>query len=176
MTTVANLGTLARVKENSFRSEVRELRKQFNKLAEQVSLLMPGVLLSDPAGKTGTSAATAWRTEAFTFMFRGKAVSAAAQEKAFTATTHDVAASKEAWFSLSVQSDGTTFVITKGADSTIGTKVLPVAPDNEVVVGYIGIVTGSGGIWNATTDDLSVSGNIVSLTFIDAPFVNRVNP
>lgn len=150
--------------------------KQFNlmvddmeELRRAVTLLMPGVLLSAPATKTGTTSAKTWRAEAFTFTFRGKTTSAAAQEKAFTATTHDVAASKEAWFALSVQTDGTTFTITKAADQTIGTVLLPTTPDNEILIAHLGIVTGSTG-FDATTDDLAVAGTIIaSLTFTDAP-------
>lgn len=157
-------------------SDVNDLLIQFNKLADdvehirqQMSYMMPGVVLTAPASKAGTTSAKTWRTEAFTFTFRGKVTSAAAQEKAFTATSHDVALSKEAWFVLSVQTDGTTFTITKAADQTIGTVVLPTGPDNEIVVGYLQIVTGSGGIWDASTDDLAVSGNIASFAFTDAP-------
>lgn len=155
-------------------SDVHELLVQFNRLVDLVSYMMPGVVLADPNVKAGTTDNKTWRSETFTFKFRGKTVSAAAQEKAFTATTHDVAASKEAWFGLSVQSDGTTFVITKAADQTIGTVVLPVVPDNEVPVGWVQIVTGAGGIWDASTDALTVSGNITTLAFHDAPHVSQI--
>lgn len=172
-------GSMTRSVKTSFEgSDARTLLIQFNKLIDDVEQLrsalthvMPGVLLSAPALKAGTSSAKALRAEAFTFTARGKVVSAAAQEKAFTATTHDVAASKEAWFVLSTQADGTTFTITKGADQTIGTKVLPVAPDNEVPIGYLQVITGAGGAFDATTDDLAVAGNIASLAFVDAPAV-----
>lgn len=154
---------------------LRNLVINFNKLAQMVAFqTMPGVLLSDPSVKAGTTAATAWRSEAFTFTFRGLEVSAAAQEKALTATTHDVAASKEAWFALSVQSNGTSFTITKAADQTIGTKVLPTTPDNEVLVGRMQIITGSGGIFDASTHDLSVSNNIASIAFEDAEYVSKI--
>lgn len=142
-----------------------------NGLIRQVSMMMPGVVLTDPLGKKGTSDETKWRTEAFTFSFRGKTVSAAAQEKAFTATTHDVAASKEAWFVLSVQSDGTTFVITKATDQTIGTKVLPITPDNEIAVSYLKIVTTASGIFDASSVDVETATNVLSVTFSDAPVV-----
>lgn len=159
-------------------SMLRQLVIEHNKMVDDIealrgslALAMPGVLTSDPALKAGTTAATTLRSEAFAFNFRGKAVSAPAAETAFTATTHDVAATKEAWYVLSVQSDGTTLTITKAADQTVGTVVLPVAPDNEVVVGYCGIVSGSSG-FNATTDDLAVAGTIITaLTFTDAPAV-----
>jgi hypothetical protein len=170
--------TTTTVKQFAKDTDVAQLVENFNKLVDDVeavrgavALAMPGVLTSDPALKTGTTSAKTIRAEAFTFNFRGKAVSAAAVETAFTATTHDVAASKEAWFSLSVQSDGTTFTITKAADATIGTVILPIGPDNEVIVGYVGIVTGTSG-FNATTDDLAVAGTIITaLTFTDAPAV-----
>lgn len=170
--------TTTTVKQFAQGTDVAQLVENFNKLVDDVeavrgalALAMPGVLTSDPALKAGTTDATTLRSEAFTFNFRGKAVSAAAAETAFTATTHDVAASKESWYVLSVQSDGTTFTITKGADQTIGTVVLPIGPDNEVIVGYVGIVSGSSG-WDATTDDLAVAGTkITSLTFTDAPAV-----
>lgn len=162
-------------KEHGFKSEVREIRKLINKLAQIVSVMMPGVLLSDPATKTGTTSAKAWRSEAFTFKFRGLKVSAAAQEKAFTATTHDTAATKESWYVLSVQTDGTTFTITKAADQTIGTKVLPTIPDNEVPVAYCKMVTGSGG-FDATTDDFTDDGTkIATLEFYDIPFMGTIN-
>jgi len=167
MTSISN--TVA-VKEHGFKSEVRALREQYNALAQAVALMMPGVLLSEPATKTGTSSAKTWRSEAFTFVARGKKESKAAAETAFTATTHDVAASKEAWFTLSVAAGGG-LTITKAADQTIGTKVLATGPDNEVVVAHLGIVTGATG-FDATTDDLAVAGAIIaSLTFVDnTPF------
>lgn len=156
--------------------DVRDLIVQYNKLvdvvaniAQAVTFGMPGAVLTDPGNKTGTTANTAWRTEAFTFTFRGKTTSAAAQEKALTATTHDVAASKEAWYVLTLQTDGTSFTITKAADQTIGTVVMPTAPDNEVIIGYMQIVTGAGGAFDATTHPLTVSNNITAIAFTDAP-------
>ena len=145
-----------------------------NRLAIQLSWMMPGVVTSDPASKTGTTAATTWRTEIFNFRFRGLNVTTAAQEKAFTATTHDVAASKEAWFVLSVQSNGSSFTITKASDQTIGTVVLPTGPDNEIIVGYLQIVTGVTG-WAATADDLTADGaKIASYAFTDSPYVKLI--
>lgn len=160
------------------KSDKRHTAGTVNKLIADVARLrlaletvMPGVLMSQPANKKGTTAATAWRTEAFTFTFRGKLTSAAAQEKALTATTHDIAASKQAIYVLTVQTDGTTFTITKGADSTIGTDVWPTAPDNEIIVAYMKITTGAGGIFDASTDNLAVAGNIAAITFTDASAV-----
>lgn len=149
-------------------SDLRNVVNVVNALVRAVAYqAMPGVVLTAPANKKGTSAETAWRTEAFTFTFRGKEVAAAAQEKALTATTHDVAASKEAWFALSVQSDGSTFTVTKGADQTPGTRVLPVTPDNEVLVGLLQIVTGAGGIFDASSADIETAANVTTVAFYD---------
>jgi hypothetical protein len=151
-------------------SEVRWLTIAHNQTMRAQSMMMPGVLLTEPASKKGTTSAKTWRTEAFTFMFRGHKVSAAAQEKAFTATTHDIAVSKQAWYVLSLQEDGTSFTITKGADSTIGTDTLPTIPDNQVAIGWLKLTTGSGAIFDATTDDLAVTGTssgIATLAFTD---------
>lgn len=155
-------------------SDAHYLLDLVNRLARIVAGQMPGCLLSAPAVKAGTSAATAWRSEAFTLNARGKTFAVSAQEKALTATSHDIAASKEAWYVLSVQVDGSTFTITKGADQTIGTKVLPVTPDNEIAVGYMQIITGSGGIFDASSDDLAVGGNVATINFFDAPHVTVI--
>jgi hypothetical protein len=168
------LTNVTATKEHGHNSEVRKLRNLVNSLARVVASQMPGVLLSDPATKTGTTSAKTWRAEAFTFKFRGLTVSAAAQEKALTATTHDVAASKEAWFVLTTQADGTTFTITKAADQTIGTQVLPTAPDNEVIIAYMQIVTNATG-FDATTDDLAEGTGVDDLNFYDADFVYTIN-
>ena len=160
--------------EHGWKSEVRALREEFNKLRRQVSYMMPGVINSAPGIKTGTTSALTVRTEAFTFAARGLIESKAAVETAFTATTHDVAATKESWFAVVIATGGT-ITLVKGADQTVGTIVLPIATDDLIIVGYVGIVTGSSG-FNATTDDLAVAGTIItSLTFIDAPFVRPVN-
>lgn len=158
-------------------SPVRDLAIQHNLLVEDLAELargvvmgvMPGMVITAPASSAGTSSAKTWKTAAFTFTFRGKITAAASQEKAFTATTHDVALSKQAWFSLTLQTDGTSFTITKAADQNIGTDVYATTPDNEVLIGRLKIVTGAGGIWDASTDDLAVGGNLVSFTFQDAP-------
>jgi hypothetical protein len=152
----------------------REVVLLVNSLANVVAHMMPGVLLSAPANKTGTTAATAWRTEAFTFMFRGKATSAAAQEKALTGTTHDVAASKEAWFYLTLQTNGTSFTVTKAADQTIGTKVLPTLVDNEVHVGTLKITTGVTGFVAATDDLVADGAKIATINFYDPPHIYQI--
>jgi hypothetical protein len=148
------------------------LRLLVNKLVAHAQFGMPGCLTSAPAVKTGTTSAKTWRNELFTYATRGLKASKAATETAFTATTHDVAASKQAWFVLTIASGGA-LTITKAADQNIGTDLLPEGPDNQIVVGYLKIVTGSGGIWDATTDDLTPpgapTGNLVSVTHVDGP-------
>lgn len=169
-------GTTVVVGNPSADVQIRALGAEFNRLVgdvenlrRQVSYMMPGVVLTAPASKAGTTSNLKWRTEAFTFTFRGLIVSSAAQEKAFTGTTHDVAASKEAWMVLTLQTDGTSFTITKGADQTIGTVVLPTGPDNQVIIGYLQVVTGATG-WVANTDALVADGpKITSFAFTDAP-------
>ena len=170
-----NLGNEAVTKEHGFKSEVRELRLQYNKLAQVVSLMMPGVLTSAPGLKGGTSSAVTWRHEACTAKIRGKAFTISAAETALTDTGHDTAHTKESWYVLSVQADGSTHTITKGADQTIGTIVLPQAPDNEMVLGYMQIVTIVGTAFDANTDDLAVGTGIASLAFYDAPYIETVN-
>lgn len=170
-------GTTVNVRAMETGGSNHETTVNLNKLVDDVenlrravSYMMPGVVLTAPATKTGTTSAKAWRNEAFTYATRGLIESKAAAETAFTATTHDVAASKEAWFVLSIAAGGT-LTITKAADQTIGTVVLPSGPDNQVVVAYLQIVTGTTG-FDATTDDLAVAGTIItSLTFTDAPAV-----
>jgi hypothetical protein len=161
------------VKEHGFKSEVRELRKLVNILAQITSISMPGCLLTAPAGKTGTSSAKTWRVEGFDYKVRGLKETKAAAETALTATTHDTAGSKESWYLLSIASGGT-LTITKGADQTIGTKVLPQVPDNSVPVAYMQIITNATG-FDATTDDLAVGTGIDYLRFFDAPVLGTVN-
>lgn len=139
-----------------------------NRIIDVIANMMPGALLTDPASKVGTTLTTAWRTEPFTFSFRGLGVTTAAQEKVFTGTTHDLAQNKQAWYVLSVQSNGTSFTITKAADQAIGTDLLPTAPDNEPVIGYLKLVaTAAGGTWVGGTDTLVVGAKIASVTFTD---------
>jgi hypothetical protein len=150
------------------------VRLAHNKLAQIVAFMMPGVLLSDPASKTGTTSAKTWRTEAFTFAARGLQEAKAAIETALTATTHDVAASKQAWYTLSIATGGT-LTITKAADQTIGTDLLAIAPDNQIVVGYLKVVTTAAGAFDATTDDLAIGTNVLSVTFVDAPAIETID-
>lgn len=156
------------------------LRLLVNKLVAHAVFGIPGALTSPPLAKTGTTSAKTWRTEAFTFATRGLQQAKAAIETAFTATTHDVAASRSAWFVLSIANGGT-LTITKAADQVIGAApVLPLAPDNEVVVAYANVVTGAGGIWDATTDDFRVPGApggfVTTVTIVDGPDLAALLP
>jgi hypothetical protein len=45
-----------------------------------------------------------------------------------------------------------------------------------VVVGFLTMVTGAGGIWDATTDDLAVANFVTSVTFVDGPDLAAVLP
>lgn len=174
MLTPEVLAQVQTVREGMRGGALEDLRIAFNKLVDAVSLMMPGVLRSAPANKTGTTSNLTWRTEAFTFMARGQALSKAAIETAFTATTHDIAASRQAWYVLSIQAGGT-LVITKAADQIVGTDVYPIAPDNEVVVGYLKLVTGGGGIFDASTHPVVAgSNNLVSVAYFDAPFIEKL--
>jgi hypothetical protein len=174
MLTPEVLSTVKIVREGIRNGEVEELKLAFNKLVDAVSLMMPGALRSAPALKTGTTSNLTWRSEAFTFLARGQALAKAAAETAFTATTHDIAASKQAWYALSIQAGGT-LVITKAADQDPGVQVYPIAPDNEVIVGYLRLQTGSGGIFDATTHAV-VAGvsNLVAVEYYDAPFLDKL--
>ena len=115
--------------EHGWKSEVRALREEFNNLRRQVSYMMPGVINSAPALKTGTTSALTVRSEAFSFAARGLIEAKAAIETAFTATTHDIAATKESWYTISIATGGT-ITITQGADQTVGTILLAAAPDS----------------------------------------------
>lgn len=156
-------------------SEVDALRLAHNRLVDDVAALgfalsnvMSGAVLSAPGNKVGTGSNLKWRAEAFSFTFRGKITAAVAQEKVFTASTHDLAQNKQAWYVLSTQTDGTTYTITKAADQTIGTDVYPTGPDNEVIVGFLKLVaTAAGGTWVGNTDALAVGAKIASITFVD---------
>ncbi len=174
VTTGSGISNLTPVKEHAFNSEVRELRTQLNKLIQQVALGMPGVLLSDPDMRVGTTDAAEVKFSAFNYTVRGLIETSAAQEVALTATTHDVAASKEAWLTVLIASGGT-ITLVQGADQTIGTVLKAIGGDNLVIVGYIKIVTGTTG-FNAVTDDIAVAAQIITaLEFINAPFVETVN-
>ncbi len=158
-------------REHQHGSLEERLRLAFNALLEQQMRSMPGAVLSAVQSKKGTTSAKAWRTEAFTFATRGFRQSKAAAETAFTATTHDIAASRQAYYTLSIASGGT-ITITKAADQVIGTDVNVAGPDNELIISYLKIVNGAGGIWDATTDDLAVgagAGPVTSITFFDSP-------
>lgn len=93
----------------------------------------------------------------------------AAQEKAFTATTDDIAASatadREAIYLVS--SDGTDLFILKGTIANAGAAVPPALPASRALVGYVRIVVDAGATpFDATTDLLTASH--LTVTFYDA--------
>jgi hypothetical protein len=163
-------------KEAGWKSEVRDLRIAFNNLVKVLSHGMPGCLITAPATKEGTSSTYCWRSEAFDYFTRGLAATSAAAETAFTNTSHDIAQNKESWYLLSIASGGA-FTITKGADQTIGTVVLPQCPDNDVPVSLLRLVTmASGGTWSASDTALVADGTVLkSVTFYDFPPLTTVN-
>lgn len=96
----------------------------------------------------------------------------AAQEKGFTATTHDITAdastAQEAWYLLST-TDGAAIVITKGTTADEGSAVPPAVPSNAAPIGLVKIVVAAGTTpaddFDATTDDLDASH--LTVTYYD---------
>lgn len=93
----------------------------------------------------------------------------AAQEKAFTATTDDIAASasveREAIYLVST--DGTNLFILKGTTANKGAAVPPALPAGRALVGYVRIIVAAGATnFDATTDDLDAAH--LTTTFYDA--------
>ena len=88
-------------------------------------------------------------------------------EFAFTPTTHDVAATKEAQFALSLQADGT-ITITKSPDADIGLSVLPDGPVGEIVCAGARISSAAAGFTAGTTklDDADLT-----VTYTDYGFL-----
>jgi len=163
-------------KEAGFKSEVRALREMYNKLVLSLAAYgQPGIVTVACVNSKGTSAATAWKNTVGTASYRGVVVSLAAAETALTATSHDVVQNKQAWYVLSQQTGGTK-TITKAADQTIGTDVLPAVPDNEIAIGYMKIVTNAAaGTFDATTENLEPGTHIASVDFYDLPALTTVN-
>jgi hypothetical protein len=165
-------------REGGWKGEVKAIRDMLNRVVVTLaSYGQPGVVTTACVNSKGSSSAKAWKVTDGVAYFRGKAVALATAETALTATTHDTAASKESWYVLSQQTGGTK-TITKGADQTIGTVVLPAVPDNEIAIGWMQIITGAGGIFDATTDDLTPTGTttgIAVINFYDAPALGTIN-
>ena len=94
----------------------------------------------------------------------------AADEVAFTDTTHDIAPDadtvEEATYLISLQAVGT-YIITKGSTSSgAGTSVVPDTPSNEVALGYVVVAVEAGATpFNANTDLLSDTH--LTVTFVD---------
>ena len=164
-------------RENGWKSETRELRREFNRLLIQLSASgQAGLITTAGVSSKGSSAAGAWKYTAGVASFKGVVKAVTAAETALTATSHDTAQNKESWYVLSVQADGTSKTITKGADQTIGTVVLPATPANEIALSYMQIVTNAAaGAFDATTDDLAVGTHVASIAWFDVPAVTTVN-
>lgn len=110
---------------------------------------------ASPNFRIGTTSAKALKSDAFSAYLGGVAVPVAAVETAFTATTHDVAADKEARFLVCCSRAGV-LTLVKGADAVAGASVDPAATADTVVVGRVTIVT-VGSAFDATTDDLDAA-------------------
>lgn len=89
---------------------------------------------------------------------------AAATEVAFTATTDDIAASKEKTFLL--VSNGTTTKLVGGAEAAVGASVDPLeaAITGFTVLGRVKVANGSASLFDATTTLLDAAGITVTYT------------
>lgn len=164
-------------KEAGWKSEVRALRDAFNNLVVTLAAQStPALITTQGVYSKGSSDAKCWKNTAGVMSVKGVATAISAAETAFTHAGHDVAQNKEAWFVLTVQSDGTTKTITKAADQTIGTHVLPAVPSNETVLCWLKMITQTaGGTWDANTDNLAVGTKIASLDFYPVTALAVVN-
>lgn len=116
----------------------------------------------------GTSAATAIKiANAAYCLIDGVIVKVAAAEKAFTATTHDVANGKFAAFLLSVNSSGVV-TITKSDDAdTLAEVEIPSLPSGEVALGLVIINPTGTGDFDATSTDLDDATVVPNAVYID---------
>lgn len=154
-------------------SAEREALVQLNKLVTDLETIRAGLLggvfaSAAPGLAIGTSANTAIKiTTAFTVNVNGKAVTVAAQEKAFTATTHDIADPdtdpREALYLLSTDTQGNV-TITKGATAAAGAAVPGDVPAGEVVFGQVLIQHDGSAIFDATTNALNAAHLTVTYT------------
>lgn len=107
------------------------------------------------ASKTKVKIATA----NFAYLFNGQFKdSGAAQEVAFTATTHDITAdaavAQERYYFICLDGSGTATIVA-GDQADSGEGKLPEIPTGKVVIGYIKIVIAAGATdFDATTDEL----------------------
>jgi hypothetical protein len=99
-------------------------------------------------------------TNAFTVLCNGYPVTVAAQEVAFTATTHDIADPdanpREAYYLLCTDTQGNVS-INKGADSAEDAAVAADIPAGETCFGRVKIQHDGTAIFDATTDLLSAA-------------------
>lgn len=163
-------------------SDQRDTTSNVNKLIDDVERLRvalgraQGFLTSAPGLRIGTSSAAAIKYDEFTAVVRGGAITVSAGEEAFTATTHDIADPdsdpRESWYVLSVNASGT-ITTTKGTTAAEDAAVKPVAPVDEVIVGYVKIQHDGTAIFDATTDLLSASH--LTVTYEDAPVEAAAN-
>lgn len=111
-------------------------------------------------------------TNAVHFVLAGTLYQIAAQEVAFTSTTHDIAPNaesvQEACYKLSVAANGTVS-ITKGTTATgAGSATIPATPANQVSLGYVRVAVDAGAtLFNATTDNLDAAH--LTVTYVDEP-------
>ena len=117
----------------------------------------PGLVIGSTSKKEVKIANT------FAFLKDGVWKSKSSAEVAFTATTHDIAASasnvREAVYLLTIAANGTV-TITKGTESSgAGTAKIPELPsDSAVVMGYVRVAVAAGATkFDATSDDLDAA-------------------
>lgn len=120
--------------------------------------------LSDPGVAIGTSSAAKVKiTNTTAFLFNGVFGSKATAEVAFTATTHDIAASasavQEAMYLLSFSDVSGTPVLTMGTiASGSGSAVLPEIPAAHTPIGAVRVAVAAGSTkFDASTDLLSAA-------------------
>ncbi len=121
----------------------------------------------------GTSSKKAIKIASATkILVAGNIVTVSAAEKAFTATTHDVAHAKFAIFVLSANSAGTVTVTKSDDADTLAEVVIPATPSGETAFGAVIINPTGTGAFDATStdlDDVTVVPNAVYINFT-APF------
>lgn len=136
-------------------NDAENLRTQFNALrTDLITVLSGDYLVTSPALAIGSTPSQV-ASGAFTYVIDGIQYqkAAVAAGTAFTATTHDIAADKEAIFVLSINAGGT-ITITKGDDADAGSAVAPDTPAGECKMGEVK-VSAVGDTFDATTDSLA---------------------
>lgn len=114
------------------------------------------VLTSETTLSIGTSSKKALKVGAVTGWINGVYFTANAQEKAFTATDHDVAKDKWSSYRISIVANGTVTITKAAADyasRALAIAAVPECPAANVDLGYI-IVLADGALFDATTTDL----------------------